>query len=570
MHVFILILLLSISASTVADSPQEEGSEEKAASTVEAVAENPLLQEHQSLLSKMDQASKDAEQIHQQIEKTTGTEKNALELRFFQYQLNSLDLLADITANLIAQKKAGVDIGDEKAAIREKMLGVGPKISRFIANELSEYERQKNISNEESDEHYLFFKNHIEIVDIALKALSRHIEQLALLEFNNQHSRAYLTDALAQRAEWLSGSAQITKSRLDVIQEKLLSNSEERALKNEQENIKRKLDLLVVSLRKIIDLMKKAEMETTDYQSIVIQSSGEISSAMLDVDVFKQLFNRWLKKVSSAIENKGVDFILSIVVFLSIVFAFSLLAKLIKKLISKSTYLRAYNSNLLEGMLGSIVSRSIFFIGVLVALSQVGISLGPVLAGLGIAGFIVGFALQDTLSNFASGIMILVYRPYDIGDMVEAASVYGRVSNMSLVSTTIHTIDNQTLVVPNSKIWGDVIKNVTHQQIRRVDLSFQAPLSEDVDRMLGLFRNLLDTCDRVLAEPEMAVELDSIGEYALQFIVRPWVNTEDYWPTYWMLQAEVKRMYDREGIAFPIPERSIHIAESNVQSVKVA
>ena len=109
----------------------------------------------------------------------------------------------------------------------------------------------------------------------------------------------------------------------------------------------------------------------------------------------------------------------------------------------------------------SIASKAVVFIGLLIALSQIGIELAPLLTGFGVAGVIIGFALQDTLSNFASGLMILIYRPYDVGDMVKVAGVQGTVKDMSLVSTTVQTIDNQRLVIPNNKIWGDVINNIT-------------------------------------------------------------------------------------------------------------
>jgi small conductance mechanosensitive channel len=139
-------------------------------------------------------------------------------------------------------------------------------------------------------------------------------------------------------------------------------------------------------------------------------------------------------------------------------------------------------------MVVSAASNLVIIFGILVALSQLGISLGPLLAGLGVAGFIVGFALQDTLGNFASGMMILLYRPYDVGDLVDVAGVFGEVDKMSLVSTTILTIDNQTVVVPNSKIWGNVIKNVTAQDIRRVDMVFGISYSDDISKATSLNR----------------------------------------------------------------------------------
>ena len=120
--------------------------------------------------------------------------------------------------------------------------------------------------------------------------------------------------------------------------------------------------------------------------------------------------------------------------------------------------------------------------GFLIALSQIGIEIGPLLAGVGVAGFILGFALQETLSNFASGLMILFYQPFDVGDVVEAGGVSGKVYQMSLVSTTIMTFDNQKLIVPNNKIWGDVIRNKTAENTRRVDMVFGISYTDDIDR----------------------------------------------------------------------------------------
>ena len=134
-------------------------------------------------------------------------------------------------------------------------------------------------------------------------------------------------------------------------------------------------------------------------------------------------------------------------------------------------------------MIVSLASGAVLALGVLLALSQLGFQVGPMLAGLGIAGFILGFALQETLANFAAGIMILAYQPYDVGDLIDCAGgVYGTVSRMNLVSTTILTLDNQTRIVPNGKIWGDVITNLTAQRLRRVDLVFGISYTDDIDK----------------------------------------------------------------------------------------
>jgi len=193
-----------------------------------------------------------------------------------------------------------------------------------------------------------------------------------------------------------------------------------------------------------------------------------------------------------------------------------------------------------------------------VALSQLGIALGPLLAGLGIAGFIIGFALQEVLGNFAAGVMILVYRPYDVGDLIEAAGVSGKVDEMSMVSTTIMTIDNQTLVVPNGKIWGDVIKNVTAQRIRRVDMVFGVSYGDDIPKTEKVLADILREHPKVLADPEPVVRLHKLNDSSIDFVVRPWVLTDDYWEVYWDITREVKMRFDREGISIPFPQRDVH------------
>jgi small conductance mechanosensitive channel len=198
-------------------------------------------------------------------------------------------------------------------------------------------------------------------------------------------------------------------------------------------------------------------------------------------------------------------------------------------------------------------------LGVLMALSQIGISLAPMLAGLGVAGFIIGFALQDTLGNFASGAMILIYRPFDVGDLVEVTGASGLVKRMNLVSTTIVTLDNQTLVIPNSKIWGDVIKNVTAQKERRVDLEFGIAYDDDIELAERILTEIVAAHEDILEYPEVMIKLHTLGDSSVNFIVRPWTKTENYWNVYWDLTREVKLRFDREGISIPFPQRDVHV-----------
>jgi len=242
------------------------------------------------------------------------------------------------------------------------------------------------------------------------------------------------------------------------------------------------------------------------------------------------------------------------------VFGFRKLADFFQKVIERAlekSHLQL--SELLRRMVVSIVRNLIIILGVLIALSQIGISLGPLLAGLGVAGFVIGFALQDSLSNFAAGMMILIYRPFDVGDLIEAGGVTGKVSKMSLVNTTILTVDNQTIVVPNNKIWGDVVRNVTAQTMRRVDMMFGISYTDDIPKTERVLQAILDSHEKVLAEPEPIVRLHELADSSVNFVVRPWVKKEDYWDVYWDITRSVKMRFDEEGISIPFPQRDVHL-----------
>jgi len=245
-----------------------------------------------------------------------------------------------------------------------------------------------------------------------------------------------------------------------------------------------------------------------------------------------------------------------------IIFGFVQLAKLVQKLVRTGLNTAQVRiSYLLKEMILSSVRNIVIMLGVLIAIAQMGISLGPLLAGLGIAGFIVGFALQDSLANFASGMLILLYRPFDVGDFVEAGGVRGKVSRMSLVNTTFMTFDNQRLTVPNNLIWSSVITNVTAQRTRRIDLIFGIAYEDDLEKAEKVLQSIIDAHEAVLDEPKPTVRVSELGESSVNFAVRPWVKTDDYWETYWDLTRTVKLRFDEEGISIPYPQRDVHVKE---------
>ena len=320
-----------------------------------------------------------------------------------------------------------------------------------------------------------------------------------------------------------------------------------------------KLNRTTQSLQSVVDAMKRLDLESAQYTQLLIQTTGDITGDIFDTEVAFGLLQQWMDNLKTwAIEN-GPGMIFKFLLFLLILVAFKILARFTGKVVRMSmASSKLQFSQLLQNMFVAVASNLVFLLGLLVALSQLGFEIGPLLAGLGVMGFIVGFALQDTLSNFASGMMILIYRPYDVGDLIEAAGAFGKVSHMSLVCTTILTVDNQTLVVPNSKIWGDVIKNVTAQGVRRVDMVFGISYSDDIPHAEKVLMSILMGHEKVLKEPQPMVKLHTLGDSSVDFIVRPWVSTADYWDVYWDVTREVKMRFDREGIAIPFPQRDVH------------
>lgn len=248
--------------------------------------------------------------------------------------------------------------------------------------------------------------------------------------------------------------------------------------------------------------------------------------------------------------------IIKFFVSLTIVYLLSLLAgKITDAMLSRSKTA----SQLLKQFIQLSIRRVIISIGFLVSLSLLEINVGPVLALIGAAGLVIGLALQSTLSNFASGMLILIYRPFDIGDVIEIDGVTGFVNSMTLLSTAIKTYDNQHLIVPNNSVWGNTIINITGSKTRRVDLVFGIGYSDDMDKAQSIMEEVLSKHELILPTPKPMIKVHELGSSSVNFICRPWVKTQDYWEVYWDITRQVKEQFDLKGITIPFPQRDVHI-----------
>ena len=368
---------------------------------------------------------------------------------------------------------------------------------------------------------------------------------------------------LADRAATGSALLDLSASRMKTMRAGLAAVPGDQELKARLSVTTRNVTELSAILGEVLRLMERMKMNTSEYRQQLLIVTGQITSDIFDVGFVSALVVGWGRTLWENLIESGPGLVFKLILFFLLIYVFIKLAGLVQRL-TERTFANAQRqpSQLLQRIVLMVVRNVIVILGVLVALAQIGISLGPLLAGLGVAGFIVGFALQDTLSNFASGLMILIYRPFDVDDFVEAAGISGKVSDMSLVNTTILTFDNQTIIVPNSKIWGDVIRNVTAQRTRRVDLVFGISYGDDIPKAEKILQEIVDSHESVLDDPAPMIRVHELGDSSVNLIVRPWVKTEDYWETYWSMTRAVKMRFDEEGITIPFPQRDVHLYQA--------
>lgn len=258
-------------------------------------------------------------------------------------------------------------------------------------------------------------------------------------------------------------------------------------------------------------------------------------------------------------EEGGKRWLLNIAKFIGILVAAWIVSKIFSAGIHRALKQVKGTSRLLENFLVKGVRWVILAVGMIMALAALEVSIGPLLAVVGAAGFVIAFALQDTLSNFASGIMILFFKPFDEGDVVEAGGIAGKVESMNLVSTTVNTFDNKRMVVPNNKIWNDVITNATGVTERRIDMEFGIAYDADIDEASKVLEEIITSHPKVLEEPAPTIRVHALADSSVNFIVRPWAKTVDYWDVYWDVTREVKKRFDAVGIGIPFPQRDVHL-----------
>lgn len=529
-----------------------------------------LLAETETLVEDLKTKSREAREKFAIVKNSTGEKRSLAGTQVLDIENEIRKSLDTLIENIKTLEGQGVDIASYLQAAKKL---TGEQSGSIIAEIKYIKLRMESVGDErdktEAGEMFLLEQklNHAQsIIDQLLKALLENTERMKLMGLDASKDLDYLKKELQEIAPNTSTRIKISTDQINNLKRGIKKAGEKQGLDlvGELNALEERKAGLVASLRSTIKLMKQLELETSEYSLQLIQSAGQIDETLLDKKVVIGLLEQWLDDAKDWLAENGPGFLVTVITVILILFVFKLLAMLSERLVRKAiASSKAKISKLLREFFENMVSKLVMLIGVLVALAHVGVQIGPLLAGLGVVGFIIGFALQDTLSNFASGIMILIYKPYDTGDIIEVAGQKGTVSQMSLVSTTIFSFDNQILIIPNNKIWGDIIKNVTSQENRRVDFEFYVNKDADIDQVEEILNEIIQQHELILAKPEPVVKLHRIEKYSLEFIARPWVKTTDYWQVYWDITRAVKQRFDEEAIPQPVPKQDVLITKSD-------
>jgi len=529
----------------------------------ETPEEKTVAQQVQELVADLETREADLEELRQKVAKEEGSAATMLEKELIERRSRYRRGLSDLVDLVVDGADAGADVAQGRATataalekdavtIRQELKDLGGRIvdltdviDKGSAEEVEEAREVRDTTL--SDSNSLF------------KQLDENVDARKKLGLDVEADVRYLTENLEARSKIVAGALQDAKDKIDDIAARPSADEDPDAQK-ELLDLKERRDLLAETQHLNADLMDEYGLETAELRQGIISATGKLSDDILNKDVATGLIEEWTANGGDWLKSNGAAVFFRIVTFLLILFAFWIVARIGRGVVRRGLDRSRLNiSSLARDFFIKMTGRLIVLLGIIVAIAQLGIEVGPLLAGLGIVGFVIGFALQDTLSNFASGLMILVYRPFDIGDVIEAAGVMGKVDQMNLVSTMVLTFDNQLLVVPNKQIWGGVIRNVTHQDQRRVDMTFGIGYSDDIPKAEKVLTEIVTSHDKVLKDPEPVIRLHTLGDSSVDFVVRPWAKTDEYWDVYWDITREVKRRFDEEGISIPFPQRDVHI-----------
>jgi small conductance mechanosensitive channel len=264
-----------------------------------------------------------------------------------------------------------------------------------------------------------------------------------------------------------------------------------------------------------------------------------------------------IKQIQAVVAQYG----LQVLGALATVFIGIWLAKILSKSLGKVLNKKSVDQTLVKFVVSLVKIALITFV-IISAASQVGIQTASFVAVIGAAGLAIGFALQGSLSNLAAGVMLIIFKPIKVGDYIEGGGSAGSVESVGIFITTLITPDNKVVYIPNSTLTGGNIINYSAKDRRRVDMVFGIGYSDDIDKAKNVIQSVLNSDSRILKDPAPQIVVSELGDSSVNFNVRPWVNTPDYWGVFFETTEQIKKKFDEQNISIPFPQRDVHMIQN--------
>lgn len=266
----------------------------------------------------------------------------------------------------------------------------------------------------------------------------------------------------------------------------------------------------------------------------------------------------WLAQGKAWLMEKGPGFLVDLAVFILIIIVGAIAIKITRKALKMVLHKSKRINETLEKFLVNVTGKVLWVVLLMIALPRLGIDVAPLIAGLGVTGFIVGFAFQESLGNLASGMMIVLNQPFKLGDFVDAGGHQGVIGEINMMATTMVTPDNKKIVLPNRGVWGNPIVNYSALDTRRVDLSVGVAYSSQIGKARDVIADALKATPGVLSDPAPQIELNAMADSSLNLVVRPWCKSADYWNVFFAANQAIKEALDAAGIEIPFPQVDVH------------
>ena len=277
----------------------------------------------------------------------------------------------------------------------------------------------------------------------------------------------------------------------------------------------------------------------------------------MNTDSLPDLGFDWAE-VWTMIQTTGVDFGINVITAIVIFFVGKWIVALVIKGLMKAMQKGDIDTTL-RRFIGNLARMLLMLFVIIAAINALGVQTASLIALLGAAGLAVGLALQGSLSNFAAGVLIVLFRPYKVGDWIEGGGVSGAVEEVQILTTVLKTGDNKRVIIPNSQIMGTTITNYSANETRRVDLVVGVSYSDDLDKVRKELEGLVAADERILKDPAVTIAVSELADSSENFVLRPWVKTADYWGVYFDLTEAIKKRFDEVGISIPFPQQDVYI-----------